>query len=85
MSWIRDRRWTRLTARQRRVLAWIERYLADHGRAPSLAEICTAFRWGVSTNAVAYHLRALELKGCIARERFTPRGIRVLVSAEVAP
>ena len=65
-----------LTARQREILAFIERMLAEHGRPPTRAEICTEFAFR-SPNAAETHLRALAAKGAISLDEGLARGIRL--------
>jgi repressor LexA len=65
-----------LTPRQREILAFIERELADRGYPPTRAEIAQAFGFR-SPNAAEEHLRALARKGAIALEA-GHRGIRIL-------
>lgn len=56
---------TALTARQRQVLTVIARSFRDHGRAPSIREMCDAM--GIeSPNGIYCHLLALARKGVIA-------------------
>ena len=69
-----------LTARQREILAFIERTLTDHGRPPTRAEICTEFAFR-SPNAAETHLRALAAKGVISLEDGRARGIRLTAPA----
>jgi repressor LexA len=65
-----------LTPRQREILAFITRRVAERGGAPTRAEIAQAFGFR-SPNAAEEHLRALARKGAIALEA-GHRGIRVL-------
>ena len=65
-----------LTARQREILAFIERTLTEHGRPPTRAEICTEFAFR-SPNAAETHLRALAAKGAISLDDGRARGIRL--------
>ena len=61
------------------ILAYLEESLRDRGRPPTLREIGSAF--GIaSTNGVRYHLDRLESEGRIKRDRFTSRGIEVLLA-----
>ena len=66
-----------LTARQRAVLATIRAYIREHGYPPAVREIAAAFGFQ-SAQGVIDHLRALERKGYIARDRYVARGIRIL-------
>lgn len=63
-----------LTLRQAEVLKFISEFRGAHGFSPSIREIGDAFRIA-STNGVADHLRALELKGCITRHEQAARTI----------
>lgn len=67
----------RLTRRQAQVLDFIVQSVAADGRPPTHREICG---WmGIrSTNGVQDHIKALERKGYITRDRFTSRGTRVI-------
>lgn len=63
-----------LTDRQAEILAYIVRFRARFGFAPSIREIGEEF--GIaSTNGVNDHLVALERKGHLTRERFLSRAI----------
>ena len=68
-----------LTARQLQVLAFIERHVATHGFAPSIAEIAAGFGLASPTGVVK-HLAALEQKACIELAPGKARGIRLLGS-----
>lgn len=60
----------------RAVLTEIERYIADHGYAPSLVELADACV--LSVRAVRLHLGRLEAHGVIRRDYAVPRGLVVL-------
>lgn len=64
----------RLSPRQKQVLDTIEKSIADFGYPPTLREIGSALDIN-STNAVNDHLKALERKGAIWRDRSRSRGI----------
>jgi repressor LexA len=65
---------TKLSERQRKILAFLERYTAEHGYPPSIREIGQAV--GItSTSVVDYNLRALEREGLIRRDREVSRGL----------
>ena len=64
----------RLSPRQKQVLETIEKSIAHHGYPPTLREIGKALSIS-STNAVNDHLKALERKGAIVRDRSRSRGI----------
>lgn len=72
-----------LTERQASILAFI--VAAVHaGLPPTVRELQTAF--GIkSTNGVAEHLRALERKGYLTRDRLLSRGIRLVDGPHVPP
>ncbi|MFJ6729341.1 LexA family protein [Streptomyces sp. NPDC091281] len=62
---------------QERILRHIREAIADRGEAPTLQEIGTAV--GLSSRStVHYHLRELEAKGAIVRDRRRTRGIRLV-------
>jgi repressor LexA len=66
-----------LSERQRGLLLFIEEYMREHGRPPTNREIGNGL--GIpSTGHVDYHLKALENKGYISRQKRTSRGIQVL-------
>ena len=66
-----------LTRRQEAILAFITRYVEQHGYPPAIREIGPAF--GIkSLRGVTIHLDALERKGYIRRES-TSRSIQVLI------
>jgi repressor LexA len=65
-----------MTPRQAEVLAYIGRYLATEGMAPSVREIATFLK--VRPNAAQCHLNALEAAGAIRRSPGIPRSIRIL-------
>jgi len=70
------RRTTELTARQRRILEFIERFIIDEQYPPTMAEIGRAM--GIrSKNGVNDHLVALQKKGYITRSS-RARSIRLL-------
>ncbi len=68
---------TRLTERQRDILAFIKGFILDKGYPPSLREICARFAIKGPNNA-GKHLNALEKKGFIRRQRGLSRGIEVI-------
>lgn len=71
-----------LTAKQRRLLAYLETEILRTGKAPSLRQ--AAAEQGVSHAAVAQLLKALEDKGYIKREGRYSRTIHVLNQARQA-
>ena len=68
---------TPLTVRQKRMLDFITKYIADKGYPPALRDIGTALKIS-SPNGVTAHLKALEKKGYIERGFNLSRAIRVL-------
>ena len=72
-----------LTARQKRMLEFIQRHLRETGYPPTIREIGKAV--GISsTSVVNYNLNVLQERGYIQRSRETSRGLRI-VGAEAAP
>jgi biotin operon repressor len=63
-------------ARRREILAFIEKYSAEHGWAPSGAEIASAI--GVSATAVSKHIRRLEEEGRLVRSGRLARGLHIV-------
>ncbi|MFK0160864.1 LexA family protein [Streptomyces sp. NPDC090493] len=63
----------RLTVRQRRILAWIRGWVAEHGEAPTLRQIGQAVGLS-STASVGYQINKLEEAGLVDR-RSHGRGI----------
>ncbi len=73
-----------LTSRQQQLLTFIGEHLAEVGYPPTIREM--ADHMGIrSTNGVSDHLKALERKGYIARERNAKSRALSLVSATPAP
>lgn len=73
-----------LSDRQRHILDFISRYIADHDRPPTNREIGQAM--GIaSTGHVDYHLSVLAKKGYIEREANTSRGLKLTSVAEPHP
>jgi len=67
----------KLSPRQKQVFEFIQQFIASEGYPPTLRDIGRAL--GIkSTNAVNDHLKALERKGAIARDRSRSRGITVV-------
>ncbi len=69
-----------LTARQKQVLRFIEKYQMDNGRSPTIKEIRIHFNLS-SDNGVIKHLNSLRKKGVIEKDK-TPRGIQLLSSVK---
>lgn len=68
-----------LTVRQQEILGFIRLHARTHGYWPSIREIQKHFGFN-STNAVAGHLRALQVKGVIDRVPGQARTFRILSS-----
>ena len=64
-----------LTARQREVFDFIERFITEIGYPPTIREIAVGF--GFSEMASHDHLIAIEKKGYIHREDGSARSIRI--------
>jgi repressor LexA len=63
-----------ITKTQRKILEFITVTIREHDRSPTIREIGEEF--GIaSTNGVRYHLRVLEERGYIKREKGISRGI----------
>lgn len=67
----------RLSKRQRKILEFVNRYIAENGYPPSIREIGTAA--GISsTSVVSYNLERLEERGYISRDREVSRGLKLM-------
>ena len=64
-----------LTPKQLRVLEFIREFRDEHAYSPTLEEIASAFN--VSKITVLQHLRALERRGAIRRQRYQARSIEL--------
>jgi repressor LexA len=62
------------TARQLEVLAFVGRYIREHGYSPSLRDIVAHFKW-VSTHNAAGHINALVRKGLLRRTSGVARSL----------
>ncbi len=69
-----------LSDRQRKMLDFIESYIARHGFAPSVREIVEGTEI-TTTSVVNYHLGRLEAMGYLSRHPYTARSI-VLTRAD---
>jgi repressor LexA len=67
----------RLSDKQKSIVKFIERFLADKGYPPSIRDIQTGCRIS-STSVVDYNLNILEDRGHISRHADVSRGIRLL-------
>lgn len=74
---------TKLTERQKQILAFIDGKISGSGLPPTIREI--GVRFGiVSTNGVRSILDALERKGYIRRQKLLSRGIEVIKQSVAA-
>ncbi len=65
-----------LSPKHRRILEFLVRYQEEHGRPPSIREICTEV--GISsTSVVNYDLNQLEQGGYLVRDERVSRGVRL--------
>lgn len=72
----------RLTTRQRQIFDYIKTYFGKYGYAPTYEEIGRAV--GLSSTATIFtHIKTLERKGYIRREKGVSRGIEILVEEEL--
>lgn len=67
-----------LTVRQRKMLRFIDQYIAENGYPPTIREIGDASDTD-STSVVNYNLNKLNVEGFIEREKKVSRGIKLLV------
>ena len=65
-----------LSKDDRRLLSWLQVYIAANEQSPTLKEICAHFNWSSRSNA-AHHIRALEQAGFIDRLPGVHRNIRL--------
>ncbi len=66
-----------LHKQKRAILEYLQKYIKDHGYAPTLSEIAKAFKLS-SLATVHEHLAFLEEAGFIKRDRNNARGIELL-------
>lgn len=69
------RRTTDLTPRQRAILDWIKRFIAEHGMPPTVREIGSAFQ--IRSSSAFYLLKELERKGVVERGQMGARSLVV--------
>lgn len=62
-----------LTDKQKQVLAYLNKFMAEEGRAPTVREIAAAF--GISIGPVQKHLKALIRKGYVRHQPGISRGL----------
>ncbi|GAA1373829.1 transcriptional repressor LexA [Catellatospora chokoriensis] len=72
---------SKLSERQRRILEVIQDGVTSRGYPPTLREIGRAVGLAASSS-VAYHLRELEEKGLLQRDRGRPRALSVRLSLD---
>jgi repressor LexA len=65
-----------ITERQHQVLEFIRNYQLQKGQSPKLDEIADHFQ--IKAPSVIDHLKRLEEKGILKRDRWKPRGIEIL-------
>jgi len=65
-----------LTQRQKQILEFIESFIAEHGMAPTLREICERFGYS-SYGTVHKHLKLLQQKGYLRRHWNQKRGLEL--------
>lgn len=66
------------------ILAYVRRFIAEHGYSPTAREICASL--GISSTSVAmYHLNALWRQGKLERSPMKSRGLRVTGQRTVFP
>ncbi|MEE8385682.1 MAG: repressor LexA, partial [Dehalococcoidia bacterium] len=66
-----------LSAKQQRILEFIQEFISDHDYPPSIRQIQEACKIS-STSVVDYNLRILEKEGYIRRDREVSRAIELL-------
>ncbi len=73
-----------ITKRQKEVLQFIKKYIADKGFPPAIRDICAGL--GLNSPATAFsHVKKLELAGFIKSSTNKSRTIELLVENEFAP
>jgi repressor LexA len=65
-----------ISARQQKILEFLNEYIEDNGYPPSIREIGAAADIS-STSVVSYNLRRLEEKGYISRDKEVSRGLKL--------
>jgi len=74
----------RLSDKQKSIVKFIERFLADKGYPPSIRDIQMGCHIS-STSVVDYNLNILEDRGHISRHADVSRGIRLLTKTSTSP
>jgi repressor LexA len=72
-----------LSERQKNILAYIEEYVAEFGRPPTIREIGTAVKIS-STSVVNYNLTKLKERGLLERDAEVSRGLRLTEKVAMA-
>jgi repressor LexA len=67
----------KLSDKQRRIISYIDRFLADRGYPPSIRDIQNGCKIS-STSVVDYNLNILESRGYLRRHADVSRGIKLL-------
>ena len=70
-----------LTPAQKETLSFIQEYVHEHGKAPTITELGARFSLK-SLRSVTQRLEALERKGLIKRDRFRHRSIAIIEGVE---
>ncbi|WP_341728402.1 transcriptional repressor LexA [Brooklawnia sp.] len=73
-----------LTARQRRILEFIQQTVSARGYPPSIREVGDAVGL-TSSSSVSHQLKALEAKGFLRRDPNRPRALEVTLPSSAAP
>lgn len=73
---------SQLTDRQREILVWLSRYIAEHGYSPTVREVCQAFNFS-GVNGAMCHLRPLRKKGWLTWQDGHARTIRVVEGCDL--
>ena len=71
----------KLTSQQQKLLDTIKKFIANHGYAPTIRELCKEMNLS-STATVYVHLNNLEKKGAIKKEDSKNRTLELLVDNE---
>lgn len=69
-----------LSERQKNILAYIQEYVGDYGRPPTIREIGSAVKIS-STSVVNYNLTKLKERGLLERDADVSRGLRLTEKA----
>jgi len=74
----------KLSEKQKHIIGYIDRFIADNGFPPSIRDIQGGCRIS-STSVVDYNLKILEERGIIERHADVSRGIRLLNRESATP